>query len=337
MPVYNSEAFLEKCLHSLVSQKLQEIEIVIVNDGSTDNSDLIIQNFLRVDKRIKYINFPENRGTFYARMTGFLSSKGTFIGTVDSDDWVDETTFIKMYDLAVKENIDIVECRLWSVDSNFQRRTLSWADHRFHNFIGINILTNVLNRNIWHIAANKIFHRKLLEMNIEFYKSVNDKIVVADDKLITLPMFFYAESYKLIKERLYFYRYRDESASNNRVISHDFRHIQDTYNVDKHLNYFFEVQGNDQILQLFKKNSDHEIKLIFRNISTYPKSSCDRNYLYKAMLRIYKDKCLSVLHDDFELATYTKNTPIKINSLIEKLTWHFKIILKNIWLFLFQK
>jgi hypothetical protein len=244
---------------------------------------------------------------------------------------------MKMYEVAVKQNVDIVECRLWCVEKNSKRKTLRWADHNFLNFSGRNIITNVLNRNIWHIAANKIFHRTLLEKNLKFYNTVDKKIVVADDKLITIPMFFYANSYSSIKDRLYFYRYRDESSTNNRILKHDFRHIQDTYNVDKYLNSFFKEHADNTLFNLFEQNSDDEIRLIFKNILAYSKSSADRNYLYNAVIDIYGYKSLSVLHYDLEWVTPKKNGSMEYSDFKAMVIWHFKIILKCTVLFLYKK
>ena len=104
IPVYNCEKFIEKCLQSLVNQTLTDIEIILVNDGSTDNSQKIIEKFS--DTRIKLIN-KKNGGQSSARNVGLDVANGEYIGFIDSDDWVDSDFFEKLYNTAKKYNADI--------------------------------------------------------------------------------------------------------------------------------------------------------------------------------------------------------------------------------------
>ncbi|MGC4128916.1 MAG: glycosyltransferase family 2 protein [Bergeyella sp.] len=118
VPVYNVEHYLKKCLDSLVNQTLQDIEILVVNDGSKDNSQQIIDEFQQ--------NFPgkirgfakENGGLSDARNFGLDRAEGEFIGFVDSDDYVSETMFEEMYNLAKKHDAEIVVCNLQKVDEH---------------------------------------------------------------------------------------------------------------------------------------------------------------------------------------------------------------------------
>lgn len=106
VPVYNSAKYLERCLKSIVNQTLKEIEIIIVNDGSTDNSLSIIEKFLD-DKRIKLIN-KENEGVSKARNTALNITGGGYIIFVDSDDYVEQYYFEDMYNYAEKMKLDMV-------------------------------------------------------------------------------------------------------------------------------------------------------------------------------------------------------------------------------------
>lgn len=110
VPVYNVELYVEKCLNSLVNQTLQEIEIIVVNDGSTDNSKQIIQKFIeKYPQKIVYLE-KENGGLSDARNYALPHAKGEYIAFVDSDDYVEENTYQDMYELAQKEKSDMVEC-----------------------------------------------------------------------------------------------------------------------------------------------------------------------------------------------------------------------------------
>ncbi len=110
VPVYNVEKYIEKCLNSLVKQTMEDIEIIIVNDGSKDNSINVINKFIkRYPEKIQYLE-KKNGGLSDARNYGLPYAKGEYIAFLDSDDYVEEDMYEKMYKLAKKENSDMVEC-----------------------------------------------------------------------------------------------------------------------------------------------------------------------------------------------------------------------------------
>lgn len=104
---YNIENYIERCLESLVNQTLKDIEIIVVNDGSTDKTCLQIEKFLDRDKRIILIN-QENKGSIEARKSGLNIAKGEYILFVDGDDWLELNALEILYDNAIKNNSDIV-------------------------------------------------------------------------------------------------------------------------------------------------------------------------------------------------------------------------------------
>ena len=106
VPVYNCAQFLNRCMDSLVNQTLKDIEIICINDGSTDNSPEILQEYAAKDSRIKIIN-KENGGLSSARNRGLAAAQGEYLGFVDSDDWVDLDFFEKLYNAAKKYDTDI--------------------------------------------------------------------------------------------------------------------------------------------------------------------------------------------------------------------------------------
>ena len=115
VPVYNVENYLEKCLNSLVNQTLQEIEILVINDGSTDDSQKIIDVFQnKFPEKIKAF-IKENGGLSDARNFGIDRANGEFFAFVDSDDSVSEKMMEEMYDLAIKNQAELVICNLQKV------------------------------------------------------------------------------------------------------------------------------------------------------------------------------------------------------------------------------
>ena len=109
IPVYNTSKYLDKCIDSLVNQTLDDIEFIMVNDGSTDNSKEIIEKWVKKDKRIKLYN-KENGGQASARNLGLTKAEGEYIAFLDSDDYISYDMYETLYNEANKYDLDIVLC-----------------------------------------------------------------------------------------------------------------------------------------------------------------------------------------------------------------------------------
>ncbi|MDQ0476623.1 glycosyltransferase [Chryseobacterium sp. MDT2-18] len=171
VPVYQVEKYLRKCLDSLVNQTLKDIEILVVNDGSPDQSQKIIDEFqeqfpLKIKSFIK-----ENGGLSDARNFGLDKATGEFIGFVDSDDEVSKTMFEEMYTLAQKHDAEMVICNLQKVD---QQGNISQKLTQIPNMpekIDLRENFSVFS-DLSYFACNKIFKRELFE-NSRFKKGVH--------------------------------------------------------------------------------------------------------------------------------------------------------------------
>ena len=117
VPVYNVENYLKRCLDSLINQTLKDIEIIIVDDGSKDNSSSICNEYAELDSRIKVIH-KENQGLGLARNTGLEVVSGEYVGFVDSDDFVELNTYEQLYNVIMNENADMVTCNYYSYISS---------------------------------------------------------------------------------------------------------------------------------------------------------------------------------------------------------------------------
>lgn len=163
VPVYNVEKYIEKCLDTLVNQTLQEIEIIIVNDGSTDETKQKIEKFLLAyPEKIKYLE-KTNGGLSDARNYGIPSASGKYVGFVDSDDYVELDMFEKMYQKAEEENSDMVECDfIWEYPNKQKIDTGRIYNNKKEAFIYARV-----------VAWNKLIKRETLEKsNIKFPKGL---------------------------------------------------------------------------------------------------------------------------------------------------------------------
>lgn len=171
VPVYQVEKHLRKCLDSLVNQTLQEIEILIINDGSPDQSQVIIDEFqqkypLKIKSFIK-----ENGGLSDARNFGLDRTIGEFIGFVDSDDEVSKTMFEEMYSLAIKHQAEMVICNLQKVDEqgNVTQKLTQIPNMPEKIYLRENFSVFA---DLSYFACNKIFKRELFE-NKRFKKGIH--------------------------------------------------------------------------------------------------------------------------------------------------------------------
>lgn len=112
VPIFNVEKYLQQCLDSIVNQSLTDIEIICINDGSTDNSSEIIQEYAKTDKRIVVIN-KSNSGYGDSMNKGLEKASGEYIGIVESDDWVDIDMFENLYTLAYANDVDVVKSNFY--------------------------------------------------------------------------------------------------------------------------------------------------------------------------------------------------------------------------------
>lgn len=116
IPIYNTAKFLSTCIESIIDQTYQDLEIILVNDASTDNSIHICNTFRGKDNRIVLIDKQQNEGVEKARYDGILIATGDYICFVDSDDWLEKDTIKRMYDKAIETDADYV-CRNWNAKS----------------------------------------------------------------------------------------------------------------------------------------------------------------------------------------------------------------------------
>ena len=108
VPIYNSEIFLNNCIRSLVEQTEKNIEIILINDGSIDNSINVINKWKNIDNRIKILNNKTNKGVSYCRNLGIEMSNGEYLFFLDSDDWIDKNTIENLYETIIKYKVDYV-------------------------------------------------------------------------------------------------------------------------------------------------------------------------------------------------------------------------------------
>ena len=124
IPVYNAENYLRKCLQSVCEQSLKDLEIICINDGSTDNSQEILERFAADDSRIRIIK-QSNTGLSATRNKGIFLAKGEYLGFVDADDWINPDFYNTLYSAADNKNADVALGGIICVKDD-SRKPLIW-------------------------------------------------------------------------------------------------------------------------------------------------------------------------------------------------------------------
>lgn len=175
VPIYNVEKYLEKCINSLLSQTLEDIQIILVNDGSKDNSGNIAKEYEKNNKdRVIYVE-KENGGLSDARNYGLKYATGDFIAFLDSDDYIEKNAYEEMYNKAIEENADYVECDfIWE----FPNKIRVDKQYPYKNKKEMLSFVRV-------VAWNKLIKSQLItDNNLEFPKGLRYEDVEFTYKLI---------------------------------------------------------------------------------------------------------------------------------------------------------
>lgn len=206
--VYNTEKYIEKCIRSILSQTYKNIEIMIVNDCSKDNSLSIINKLAKEDKRIVVIDNKENKGLSYSRNIGFKKSTGEYIGYIDSDDYIQEDYYEKMINRMIKEKSDVCVCDINLVyeDTKNEQRSKCGGPEKI-DFINCGLAAS---------ACNKLFKRELIEINEFSVGKVNEDLAVILPILINSKKISYEESV------VYNYVQRNNSIQNSKITNKRF-------------------------------------------------------------------------------------------------------------------
>lgn len=196
VPVYNVEKYLRRCLESLIHQTLEEIEIIVVNDGTKDNSQEIIDEYAKKDNRIIPLK-KKNGGLSDARNYALPYVKGEYVAFVDSDDYVEETMYEKLYEKAKEEDYDFVECDfIWEYPNKKVIDTSRIDDNYFTD--------------IRVVAWNKLYKTKLiLDKKLIFPVGLHYEDIAFCYKL--LP---WAKKIGYLNDACYHYIQRDDSIAN---------------------------------------------------------------------------------------------------------------------------
>ncbi len=201
VPVYNTSGYLCRCLNSILNQTLADIEIICVNDGSTDSCCAILQDYAQKDARIVIIN-QDNKGLSASRNTGVVASKGDYIAFIDSDDFVHERFLEVLYSAMIKTNADVAGCDFVKVSNDKLMQMQNVNEQVYENPLSVLLhRKNFIYYNVW----NKLYKADIVK-NVQFVEGI-----YFEDWIYNLFVFAQISSFVWVDEKLYSYNVANNS------------------------------------------------------------------------------------------------------------------------------
>lgn len=290
IPVYNTEKYLKECLDSIVNQSLEDIEIICIDDGSTDNSLEILREYAENDSRFKIFS-QENNGQGSARNYGLDVAKGEYIYFMDSDDFIELNTLSDCYDEASKNNLDFLMFQLINYDES-KKSLYQDNDYDMPNvgdLVADNVFSyNDLNHLIFQVAVspvNKLYSKKFLDdIKVRFPEDV-----IFEDNIFFWNVFLNAKRIKFLKHHYYIRRRHPSSTTGNAGIK-----FIDTLEIH---NRIFSIFKKFNIFDEFKKDLFNK-KVVLANVRFNQVNDEIKSVFFNEMKKDFKEMSYEYGYDE---------------------------------------
>lgn len=297
IPIYNVEQYLEACLKSVVEQTLREIEIICIDDCSTDGSMEVARKFAVADQRIILLEHDVNKGLSAARNTGLSAAKGEYIYFLDSDDYIRREALERLYDIAYKDKLDLVvfDSRMVfdteALKVEMQRDDLFMAQHRYEGilsgkeFFRQTRVNNDMREPVW---LQLVRHELLTVNQITFFEGI-----LHEDILYSFLVMMSAKRMRCVNEEYHYYRRRENAITTVRGNEKNLAGLAKTY------------------VEIFTYWKENEIEAEYHDAIEH--------YLDRVSWKV--NRFLDERDDKDKVRTLLKDDPV---------TWHmFKLILED--------
>lgn len=264
VPIFNTERYLERCIDSIINQTYHNLEIILIDDGSTDNSLKICNIYKEKDARIEVVH-SENRGVSHARNLGIDIAKGEYIAFVDSDDYIEKNMYNELY-IRIKE--DETEMAVCNFSNNKSLEELPIVITQFE------FLSYILDKDKFRgFLTNKLYKRNLIDK-----QRLDEKIYICEDLMFNCEYALKCKSCSIIDKKLYNYELREDSAVNDSQYNPKRKTSLDVYerlielyriNAYESMNKLYCCYIKEYsviIYQLTKINANEEIKDIKKSL-----------------------------------------------------------------------
>ena len=291
---YNVEKYIERCMDSLVNQTLRDIEIIVVNDGSTDETLNKILQYSRNDKRVIVID-KENEGLIEARKSGIENSNGEYLLFVDGDDWIAEDTCEKLYSKAISLDLDIVNYGLYyAFDDRLEEEKINDFDIMVKDEYLKNVLLNKIRANI----VMQMVKRNFFENNKIIFPN---NISYAEDLAITIALACNKPKVATVNEPLYYYYQRENSITNK--IS------KKVFDVELAIKWIENILEEKKYLEIYKNELEY---LKYIHLYYYRVIAVEYNGpIHKELYDRWKAKNINIKKNNY-IISFEKNLNLRI-------------------------
>jgi len=250
IPAYNTEDFIERCIRSILAQTYTNLEIICVDDGSTDHTGAILDTLAKEDERIIIIH-KKNEGVTQARNIGLQRAKGDYIGFVDSDDYISESMYQELLNAIQTHNTDMATCGYYMQFANEVRIAVNQEVVPVASMEIKKFLPYIYERDKYKGVAGyiwtRLFKRELLkDKNGELLVQFKKEYLGADDIVFVAEANIHSKTIIYVDKPLYYYYQRENS------IVHD---------LEKQYNTFYWIKAYEQVIKIYSENQTEEAVL----------------------------------------------------------------------------
>lgn len=209
VPMYNSESTIGKCIESILQQTLSELEVILVNDGSTDNTLDICKKYSKIDSRIVVVS-QENKGLISARKRGVEISSADLIGFVDSDDWIEKDMYENLYEIYNNYHVDVVSSGIFRdyIEEQYTNEVLDNFEQGYYENINKTVYPYMLwnkkinDFGIYCTLVNKLFKREILKT---VYDNIDERVFYGEDCLTFFSYMMRCKKVYILNKSYYHY------------------------------------------------------------------------------------------------------------------------------------
>lgn len=318
IPVFNAGEYISFCIDSLIKQTLQECEFIFINDGSSDNSKYLIEEYSKLDPRVVLYN-QNNQGVSVARNQGLKRARGKYVGFVDADDYVELDMYAKLYNVVMSQNCDLLMSNLeCEIEGHKVVIAPPFPDNKIlgKEFIQDEVLPYYLKSDHLNSVCNKLYKKELIDKyNLQFPSN----LALGEDAFFNMAFLSCASSCLCLNYTGYHYREVKGSATRNIVDKDYFNNALEVYKQEIPKEIFKERDFNK--LEKYKAIKLIESVQSYIHLYFVPNTEISfikRYYYIKRMLKNKLIKNSLIIYIDekkAELGRYEKIflTCIKIN------------------------
>lgn len=264
IPIYNAEKYIRRCIDSVLSQRYSDFELILINDGSKDNSGCICEEYAEKDSRVRVFH-NSNKGVSFSRNYGINKARGEWIGFVDADDWLNEDMYAEMFKEANSVDADLVMTEFYRIEHekiNYVRIPVGELDIKtfIHKYIFCGYTV------VWNIIVKK----QIIESNgIKF----DDGLRIGEDFVFVLSILIVARRIAVVREPLYNYECQNEDSALHKMRFEDYEQVlkaigntmefyRRTNNFEEfEVDFYWKILNAKQELVLYPDKHDEFLRL----------------------------------------------------------------------------